>query len=185
MPRVERRGRRGPPDQRRAPVAAACSPGPAPSIIGRPARPTLTRNGAHPVPPFKVYVVQGRNERDYADCERALDRVPATMTSLSSIDDEDTLIERARDADGLVVAAAPITRRVMSALEGLKVVVRTGVGYDVIDVPAASDLGVVVVNIPDLWVREVANHALALLLAWNRRIPALDRQMRAKGWAPV
>src|SRR5262249_29981836 len=167
---------------RRAPVAAACSPGPAPSIIGRPARPTLTRNGAHPVPPFKVYVVQGRNERDYSACKRALDRVPAAMTSLPFIDDEDTLIERARDADGLVVAASPITRRVMSALEGLKVVVRTGVGYDVIDVPAATELGVLVVNIPDLWVREVANHALALLLAWNRKIVALDRALRAGRW---
>ncbi len=45
----------------------------------------------------------------------------------------------------------------MQSLEGLKVVVRTGVGYDVIDVPAATELGVVVVNVPDIWVREVVN----------------------------
>jgi len=44
----------------------------------------------------------------------------------------------------------------MESLEGLKVVVRTGVGYDVIDVPAATELGVVVVNVPDVWIREVA-----------------------------
>ncbi len=67
----------------------------------------------------------------------------------------------------------------MGALEGLKVVVRTGVGYDVIDVPAATELGVIVVNVPDIWVREVANHALALLLAWNRKIATLDRQIHA------
>ena len=71
----------------------------------------------------------------------------------------------------------------MSALEGLKVVVRTGVGYDVIDVPAATELGVIVVNIPDIWIREVANHALALLLAWNRKIITLDRQVRAGVWS--
>jgi D-3-phosphoglycerate dehydrogenase len=71
----------------------------------------------------------------------------------------------------------------MSALEGLKTVVRTGVGYDVIDVPAATELGVIVVNIPDLWVREVANHALALLLAWNRKILTMDRQVHAGGWS--
>jgi D-3-phosphoglycerate dehydrogenase len=70
----------------------------------------------------------------------------------------------------------------MSALEGLKVVVRTGVGYDVIDVPAATDLGVIVVNVPDIWVREVANHALALLLAWNRKIITLDRNVHAGKW---
>jgi hypothetical protein len=78
------------------------------------------------------------------------------------------MIAKTRNADALVTSASPVTRGVMSALEGLKVVARTGVGYDVIDVPAATELGVIVVNIPDLWVREVANHALALLLAWNR-----------------
>ena len=60
---------------------------------------------------------------------------------------------------------------------------RTGVGYDVIDVPAATELGVIVVNIPDIWVREVANHALALLLAWNRKIVVLDRQVHAGVWS--
>src|SRR2546428_214056 len=92
------------------------------------------------------------------------------MLSLPYTAAEDELIARARDADALVVSFSPVTRGVMSAIEGLKTVVRTGVGYDVIDVPAATELGVIVVNIPDLWVREVANHALALLLAWNRKL---------------
>jgi D-3-phosphoglycerate dehydrogenase / 2-oxoglutarate reductase len=52
----------------------------------------------------------------------------------------------------------------------------------VIDVPAATDLGVVVVNIPDLWIREVANHALGLLLAWNRQIPALYNEVKHGVW---
>jgi len=82
------------------------------------------------------------------------------------------VIAKTRDADALVVVYSPITRAVLSALEGVKTVVRTGVGYDVIDVPAATELGVIVVNIPDLWIREVANHALGLLLAWNRKIIA-------------
>jgi D-3-phosphoglycerate dehydrogenase / 2-oxoglutarate reductase len=95
---------------------------------------------------------------------------------------EDEISERARDADALIVSSSPITRRVMSALKQLKVVVRTGVGYDVIDVPAATDLGIVAVNIPDIWTREVANHALALLLAWNRRIPTLYNEVKAGVW---
>src|SRR5881296_2644792 len=130
-----------------------------------------------------VYVIQGRTQQDYSDCQAALAGVPARMTTLPFIGDEGELIAKTRDADALVVSSAPVTRGVMSALEGLKVVVRTGVGYDVIDVPAATELGVIVVNIPDLWVREVANHALALLLAWNRKIPTLDRQVRAGVWA--
>jgi len=87
------------------------------------------------------------------------------MTAPSFISTEDEMIARTRNADALVVSSSPVTRGVMSALEGLRVVVRTGVGYDVIDVPAATELGVIVVKIPDIWVREVANHALALLLA--------------------
>jgi D-3-phosphoglycerate dehydrogenase / 2-oxoglutarate reductase len=132
--------------------------------------------------PQRVYVIQGRGQRDYADCQAALDRVPATMTALPFIGTEDELIAKTRDADGLVTSASPVTRAVMSALEGLKVVTRTGVGYDVIDVAAATELGVVVVNVPDIWVREVANHALALLLAWNRKILTLDRQVHAGTW---
>jgi D-3-phosphoglycerate dehydrogenase len=130
-----------------------------------------------------AYVIQGRGQRDYADCVDALAKVSARTTVLPFIGDEDELISRTRDADALVTSASPITRGVMSALEGLKTVVRTGVGYDVIDVPAATELGVIVVNIPDIWVREVANHALGLLLAWNRKIITLDRHVHAGTWS--
>ena len=132
--------------------------------------------------PAQVYVLQGGTQRDYSDCQAAMAHVPARMTVLPYIATEEEMIARTRDADALVVSFAPITRGVLSALEGLKTVVRTGVGYDVIDVPAATELGVIVVNIPDIWVREVANHALALLLAWNRKIVTLDRQVHAGTW---
>ena len=135
-----------------------------------------------PDQPYHVYVIQGRGQRDYADCQAAVAGVPARMTALPFMAGEDEVIARTRDADALVTSASPVTRGVMGALEGLKVVVRTGVGYDVIDVKAATELGVIVVNVPDIWVREVANHALALLLAWNRKIVTLDRQVRAGVW---
>jgi D-3-phosphoglycerate dehydrogenase / 2-oxoglutarate reductase len=132
--------------------------------------------------PFKVYVIQGRSPRDFSDCQTALAHVPARLESLPFTRQEEEIIERARDADALIVSSSPMTRRVMSALKQLKVVVRTGVGYDVIDVPAATDLGVVAVNIPDIWTREVANHALGLLLAWNRRILTLHNEVKAGIW---
>src|SRR5215470_9150935 len=130
-----------------------------------------------------VYVIQGRTQQDYADCQAALAGVPARMTILPFLATEDEVIAKTHDADAIVVVYSPITRGVMSALEGLKTVVRTGVGYDVIDVPAATELGVIVVNIPDLWIREVANHALALLLVWNRGVLAMDRQVHAGRWS--
>ncbi len=130
----------------------------------------------------QVYVIQGRGQRDYTDCEVVLAALPARMTLLPYLATEEEVIARARDADALVVTSSPIGRKVMSALADLKVVVRTGVGFDVIDVPAATQLGVVVVNIPDIWVREVANHTMALLLAWNRKIITLDRNVHAGSW---
>jgi D-3-phosphoglycerate dehydrogenase len=131
---------------------------------------------------YHVYVLQGRGARDFGDCAAALAGVPARTTVLPFLGEEAEVIARTRDADAIVTTFSPMTRGVMSALEGLKVVVRTGVGYDVIDVPAATELGVIVVNIPDIWVREVANHALGLLLAWNRKIVTLDRQVHAGTW---
>jgi D-3-phosphoglycerate dehydrogenase / 2-oxoglutarate reductase len=130
-----------------------------------------------------VYVILGNAQWDFADCQTALSHVSVRMTQLPHMKNEDEMSARTRDADALVVSSWPVTRGVMSALEGLKVVVRTGVGYDVIDVPAATELGVIVVNIPDLWIREVANHALALLLAWNRGVVIMDRQVHAGVWS--
>jgi hypothetical protein len=75
--------------------------------------------------PQHVYVIQGRGQRDYAGCQVALARVPAAMTALPFIGTAGDLIAKTRDADGLVTSASPVTRAVMSALEGLKVVART------------------------------------------------------------
>ena len=133
--------------------------------------------------PLKVFVVQGRGQRDFSDADAPLAKAGATLTVLPFIGDEQGMIDALRDADAVVIAASPVTRGVMSACEGLKVAMRTGVGYDVIDVPAATDLGVVVINVPDVWVREVANHALGLLLALNRKIVLLDRQVHAGTWS--
>jgi D-3-phosphoglycerate dehydrogenase / 2-oxoglutarate reductase len=132
--------------------------------------------------PYKVYVIQGHSERDYTECTTALAKVPAQLDVLPFLHSEDDIMARTGDADGLIVSSSPITRRVIHALPHLKVIVRTGVGYDVIDVPAATERGIVVVNIPDLWIREVANHALALLLAWNRQILTLHHNVRAGVW---
>ena len=133
---------------------------------------------------YKVYRV-GVHARDLLEPERLeLEKVGAEQIVLPRIEG-DELIEKARDAHGIIDVDSPITRRDMEAMEDLKVVLRTGVGVDVIDVDAATDLGVAVVCVPDLWIREVANHAFALLLACNRRLLKLDSIIRSGGWVPV
>ena len=134
---------------------------------------------------FTVYRV-GVHARDLLDPERVeLEKAGARQVVIEKPENDEAFIEIAGDADGLIVVDSPVTRRVIEGLGRLKVVLRTGVGVDVIDVEAATERGVAVVSVPDLWIREVANHALALLLACNRRLLLLDRYVRSERWLPV
>ncbi|MBI2679487.1 MAG: C-terminal binding protein [Candidatus Solibacter usitatus] len=83
---------------------------------------------------------------------------------------EDEVIERCGDADALLVQWAPITRRVMQALPRARCMVRYGVGVNNIDLDAAADLGVTVVNVPDYCLEEVSNHAVTMMMALAKRI---------------
>jgi D-3-phosphoglycerate dehydrogenase len=114
---------------------------------------------------------------------------------LSSLDDfsvelragvchsEDDLIALAHDADALLVSSRePITRRVIEALPRCRVISRYAVGIDHIDLDAAAEHGIVVTHVPDYCTAEVADHALALILALNRRIVELDTALRQGAW---
>lgn len=93
------------------------------------------------------------------------------------------VIAQCADAEALLNQYAPLTREVFAALPNLKMVVRYGVGYDSVDVAAATEHGVMVVNVPDYGVQEVADHTLALLLAMVRKIPQTVTDVRAGVWS--
>ncbi|QUL78038.1 C-terminal binding protein [Brevibacterium sp. SMBL_HHYL_HB1] len=94
------------------------------------------------------------------------------------------IIDQAADADALVVMTENVTREVMEALPKLKVIARVGVGVDTIDVAAATELGILVTNVPDANFNEVATHALALILDQLRRITVFNSSMQKGEWAP-
>lgn len=99
---------------------------------------------------------------------------------------EDEIIKAAQDADALLVIFAQMTRRVFESLPKLKVVVRYGIGYDTVDVDAATDNNVIVVNIPDFCIEEVSDHAIALLLACARQVAWMDRETkRGRKWTEL
>jgi D-3-phosphoglycerate dehydrogenase len=104
---------------------------------------------------------------------------------LADCRNEDETIVAAKDADAIITAAAKISNKVMAALPRLKVVVRYGVGYDTIDVPAATANNVVVVNIPDFCLEEVSNHAMALLLACAKKLTIMHNGVRAGDWIGI
>src|ERR1700722_17871159 len=86
--------------------------------------------------------------------------------------------EMARDAEILVVGAAAIPRELLSGLPRLKGLLRSGIGVDAVDMEAATELGIVVGNVPEFCTEEVAEHALALLFAVARKIALVDRLVR-------
>jgi D-3-phosphoglycerate dehydrogenase len=91
--------------------------------------------------------------------------------------------EAGADADALIVQWAPVDDAALAAMPRLRFISRLGIGYDMIDVAAASARGVAVANTPDYCVEEVVSHALALVLACTRGVVAADRQVRAGAWA--
>lgn len=133
---------------------------------------------------FTVYYIGNWDAEDLTDTRAALAEVGADLQLVPTTHDENEIIRQAQHADGIITSDSPMTRRVLDALTQCKVVLRTGVGYDVIDVEAATENGIAVVNIPDLWTREVANQAMSLLLALNRKLVNLHSDIRSSTWTP-
>lgn len=96
--------------------------------------------------------------------------------------EEDELIELAPHASAIMVNWRPATPAVIEAASECVVVARYGVGVDNIAVARATELGMVVTNVPDFCVDEVAEHALALILALQRKIVLFAGQTRAGDW---
>jgi D-3-phosphoglycerate dehydrogenase len=94
----------------------------------------------------------------------------------------DDALARGRDADALLNTYLPLDANVFAQLERCRIVARYGIGVDNVDLTAAQQAGVVVTNVPDYCVDEVATHALAMLLALLRRLPQGDAKVRGGGW---
>lgn len=95
---------------------------------------------------------------------------------------EDALIEELRGCAGIVAGSEPYTRRVIESLPELRVIARTGVGYDAIDLAAADDRQVVVATTPGVNHHSVAEHTIALLMGVARGFPDQDQRVRAGQW---
>ena len=100
---------------------------------------------------------------------------------LANCKTDEEVIEACKDADGVVVSFNSMAANVVEKFEKCKIIVRTGVGVDVVDLDACSKKGIFVCNIPDYCMDEVATHAMALMLANERKISIYDRQSRNKG----
>jgi len=104
---------------------------------------------------------------------RAVEDAGGTLVT-GQAGNEEQVAKLCRDADGVLNARAPVTRRAIAAMERCRIIVRYGIGVDTIDVAAATERGIFVANVPDYCLDEVSDHALALLLMLSRQmIPSI------------
>ncbi len=116
---------------------------------------------------------------DLAD-KLALDGITLTQVHCQT---EAQIIAAASDSAVLIATGnPPITRQVLASLPKLQAVIRMGIGVNSVDLEAATELGKAVLFMPGFCIRELADHATALMLGLNRNAAYYDRHIRAGQW---
>ncbi len=128
--------------------------------------------------PFKVLLTDKIDKAGIEILEEVADLKFASSSS------EEALVKEVKDVDGMVVRVpAVITRKILENASKLKVIARFGVGYDNIDVDAATEKGVVVTYTPGANTQSVAEYAAALMFTLTKQIVQADRALREHRWA--
>jgi len=113
--------------------------------------------------------------------EKELSAVDAELV-LSSRPDPEAFIREGRDCDAMLIVYAPVGAEVIRNLEKCRVMVRTGIGVNNIDLDAASEKGIMVANVPDYCIDEVADHTISLFLCGVRKIAFLNQKVKSGVW---
>ncbi|MCZ6504290.1 MAG: C-terminal binding protein [Gammaproteobacteria bacterium] len=94
-----------------------------------------------------------------------------------------TFLSGARDADALITSwGLIIDQQIIKGLDKCVVIGVGSVGVDMVDVDAATEAGIVVTNVPDVFIEEVADHTIMLLLACARRVKLTDKMVKQGDW---
>ena len=126
-------------------------------------------------------VITDHRFKDVDQERRAVEAVGGEIV-VGQATDELQAAELCKDADGVLAARAPITRRVIEAMTKCRIIVRYGIGIETVDIPAATERGIMVANVPDYCVDEVSDHALALLLMLSRQVVPAMAMAREEKW---
>ncbi|MBO0778748.1 MAG: C-terminal binding protein [Ktedonobacteraceae bacterium] len=123
---------------------------------------------------------------DYSDVdiERAIIEGAGLELIAAQCKSEDEVIDVAQYAHAIIAQYAPISSKVINALVRCRVIARYGTGVDIVDVDAATRRNILVTNVPNDWCEnEVADHAVALLLALARKLRTYDCATRTGVWS--
>ena len=101
----------------------------------------------------------------------------------ASLKSEYDIIKEAGDADAVVVGSIePYTKKAIEALKKCKIISRQGIGYNNIDVVAATEQGIPVSYVPDASTAEVSDHAMALILSFSRKLISVNQAAKEGTW---
>jgi D-3-phosphoglycerate dehydrogenase len=129
---------------------------------------------------FRVVVTDDRFG-SYEEEKSVLDSIGCSIEVCNLANGQEA-VAKLQDAEGILVNMFPMTADVIRSLLACRVLSRYGVGYDNIDVAAATAKGIWVTRVPDYGFEEVSDHALAMLLALARNLPQVDQRVREGGW---
>ena len=118
---------------------------------------------------------------DYSYEEESLTPIDAEIVEVPAMTDAE-FIEMAKNADAVIARGRMITAEIIAGLENCKIIGCGSVGTDRVDVEAATRHGIPVTNVPDVFIEEVADHTLALLLGSHRHLYEMRTWIRAGRW---
>jgi D-3-phosphoglycerate dehydrogenase len=98
---------------------------------------------------------------------------------------EETLATLAKDVEGIMFCFAQVTGNVLNSAQNCKIAARFGIGVDNVDINKATELGIVVTNVPDYCMDEVTDHAMGMILSLNRRFVPHTNQVLIGEWDKV
>ena len=120
--------------------------------------------------------------RDVNECGKAWLKERGYEIVMGSGYDEETLVREVADCDAILARTAPYTRRVIEASKKLKVIARFGVGYETVDVPAATENGVYVTIAKNTNMQAVAEHTMAMMLALAKKLVPKYNACKSGDW---
>lgn len=130
---------------------------------------------------MKIYITDCDHES--MDIEKKTFTKEGVDFEILNVTQPEDIIRACHNADALILQYATISDNVLSSLKNLKGVVRYGVGVNTIDIESATKNNVAVCNVPDYGTNEVADHALALIMALARKLPLLINDTKSNIWA--
>jgi D-3-phosphoglycerate dehydrogenase len=126
---------------------------------------------------MKVIIADQINEKGIKELEDVAEVVVDTAIT------QEELINTIKDFDAIIVRSrTKVTRAVIEAAEKLKIIARAGVGVDNVDMEAATEKGIMVVNAPESTSVTVAEHAMGLIMALARKISIADKSVKEGKW---